>query len=90
MRAPTSRPCADGTATAIDAAVRELIDNAFQKAASILTANHELLEESAKALLARETLSGADLETVAARLSRADNLQKSAKVIDLVAPATAT
>jgi cell division protease FtsH len=58
----------DATAGAIDAAVRRLIDDAFAQAQSILSANKALLLESAKELLAHETLSEDELQPFAARL----------------------
>jgi cell division protease FtsH len=58
------------TATAIDLAVRGLIDTAFQKALSILTTNRAVLDRAAADLLAKETMSGADLLGVAAQLVR--------------------
>ncbi|MCF8706899.1 ATP-dependent zinc metalloprotease FtsH [Rhizorhapis sp. SPR117] len=61
---PVWRPKAygDGTAEAIDEAVRKLIDQAFAIAREILECNQALLEGSAKVLLAHETLGPADLE----------------------------
>ncbi len=56
------------TAGAIDAAVRHLIDEAFDQARSILEANKRLLLDSAAALLKTETLSADDLRPFAARL----------------------
>jgi cell division protease FtsH len=56
------------TATAIDTAVRGLIDSAFQKAVSILTTNRQLLDRAAADLLAKETMSGADLLGVAGQV----------------------
>jgi cell division protease FtsH len=41
----------------IDSSVRDLIEAAFKKAVEILTANRDLLDRSAKELLAKETLS---------------------------------
>ena len=58
----------EATADAIDAAVRKLIDDAFARAAGILTANKPLLLETAAALLAHETLSEDELRPYAARL----------------------
>ncbi|MEX3634579.1 ATP-dependent zinc metalloprotease FtsH [Paraburkholderia sp. BR14320] len=62
------RQYGEQTATAIDMAVRELIDTAFQRASSILQANRALLDEAAKDLLSKETLSGDDLQALAGRL----------------------
>jgi cell division protease FtsH len=52
---------AEETAREIDVAVRELVDSAFQRARSILVRNRTLLEDSAKDLLAKESLAGAEL-----------------------------
>jgi cell division protease FtsH len=57
------------TAAAIDAAVRHLIETAFEAAVSILTANRALLSEAAAMLLAQETMSVDDLRGIAAKLS---------------------
>jgi cell division protease FtsH len=62
----------EGTAGAIDTAVRELIDAAFKKAVEILTVNRALLDQEAKELLARETFSAEDLQKIAAKLSPGD------------------
>jgi cell division protease FtsH len=58
----------EATATAIDAAVRALIDDAFQRAVAILSANRDLLDQSAKELLAKETFSSEELKSIAGRL----------------------
>jgi cell division protease FtsH len=57
------------TASAIDVAVRRLIDDAFARAQSILAANKLLLLETAKELLTKETLSEDELRPFAARLA---------------------
>jgi cell division protease FtsH len=62
----------EATATAIDLAVRRLIDDTFARARGILAANKSLLLESADALLAKETLSEDELKPFAARLARLD------------------
>jgi cell division protease FtsH len=59
--------------TAIDTAVRELIDTAFQKASLILTANRALLNEAAGNLLAKETMCGDEPQAVARRLTSEHN-----------------
>jgi len=61
----------EATATAIDAAVRGLIDDAFQGARTILTANRALLDQSANELLTKETFSSDELKSIAARLETA-------------------
>jgi cell division protease FtsH len=68
------------TATAIDAAVRGLIDSAFQKAIAVLTTNRALLSQAATELLAKETFSAAELRTVAEKLTRTDMPRKMTKI----------
>lgn len=76
----------EATADAIDAAVRELIEGAFQKATSILSANRALLDKFAAELLAKETFSAADLQMIAAQLMPVEASDKASKVrIDLAA-----
>ncbi len=58
----------EATATAIDAAVRSLVDDAFQSAVTILTANRTLLDQTAKELLTKETFSSEELKSIATRL----------------------
>jgi cell division protease FtsH len=58
----------EATASAIDAAVRNLIDEAFRRALAILTANRTLLDQLAKDLLVKETFSSDELKAVAVRL----------------------
>ncbi len=60
------RRYSDVTAAAIDTAVRALIEDAFTRARAILQANLALLRQGAAELLAHETLSGSDLQTLAA------------------------
>jgi cell division protease FtsH len=68
------------TAREIDAAVRELIDTAFQKAVSILTANRERLNKAAVDLLAKETMFGKDLDALAGGLSLPGVSEKRPKI----------
>jgi cell division protease FtsH len=58
------RSYGDGTAEAIDEAVRQLIDAAFKHAVSVLERNRATLESAAEELLARETLSKDDVERI--------------------------
>ena len=69
---PMWRPRAygDGTAEAIDHVVKNLIDEAFQKARGTLERNRPILDASAHELLARETLSAEDLTKLTAGLNR--------------------
>ena len=59
------RTYAEETAAAIDRAVKGLIDGALQRAVEILKQQSDLLETTARLLLERETLSGADIAQVA-------------------------
>jgi cell division protease FtsH len=54
--APQERNYSEETAEAVDRAVRQLIDGAFQKAYAILQQNRALLDRTAAALLETETL----------------------------------
>jgi cell division protease FtsH len=56
------------TASAIDAAVRSLIDDAFKRAQSILSANRTLLDQSANELLTKETFTADELQAIAKRI----------------------
>jgi cell division protease FtsH len=55
------RRYSEATAREIDVAVREIVDDAFERACEILRHNRPLLNESAAALLELETLSEHDL-----------------------------
>jgi cell division protease FtsH len=70
---------AEETAREIDLAVRELVEGAFQRARALLARNRTLLDESAKELLAKETLAGAELAAVLGRV-RADDGRVAAAV----------
>ncbi len=59
---------AEETAREIDLAVRDLVQAAFDRARVILADNRPLLDESARELLARETLAGADLGALLGRV----------------------
>jgi cell division protease FtsH len=59
--AGTRRLYAEETAREIDVEVREIVNAAFERARTILAANRELLDRSARELLARETLTGEEL-----------------------------
>jgi cell division protease FtsH len=61
------RPHSEATAQAIDAAVRRLTDQAFARATGILTLRRDLLEEGARQLLDKETLTEAELAPLAER-----------------------
>lgn len=70
----------EATADAIDAAVRDLIEAAFERATSILTANRTLVDKFAAELLAKETFSAQDLQMVAAQLKSVEPDEKAPKI----------
>jgi cell division protease FtsH len=59
---------AEETAREIDVAVREIVEGAFERALAVLSRNRALLDESAKALLAKETLAEQELQAVLGRV----------------------
>ena len=59
------RPHSEATARAIDAAVRRLVDEGFDQAKAILVQHRKLLDEGAAMLLAKETLTEAELAPLA-------------------------
>jgi cell division protease FtsH len=59
------RGLSDDTARRIDAAVRALVDEAFERATAILVERRVLLDDAAARLLAQETLTEADLRPIA-------------------------
>jgi cell division protease FtsH len=58
----------EATAREIDLAVRGLVSSAFERARAILVANRSLLDESAKELLAHETLADKPLAALLGRV----------------------
>ncbi|MCW5745374.1 MAG: ATP-dependent zinc metalloprotease FtsH [Alphaproteobacteria bacterium] len=67
---PPMRWYSEATAARIDAAVNDIVENAFAHARAILEDNRALLDEMAHALLKQETLSGAALSAIADRVHR--------------------
>jgi cell division protease FtsH len=61
---------AEDTAREIDVAVREIVVAQFERARGVLQRNRALLDESAKALLAKETLADKELAAVLGKVSR--------------------
>ena len=59
-----ARRYSEETAREIDCAVRAIVDAAFDRARAVLEHNRAILEESARALLERETLAEADLRPI--------------------------
>jgi cell division protease FtsH len=68
---PSKRDYSEETARAIDRAVRNISDKAFARAVSILSANRIALEQGARQLLQKETLSENEISAIAATLKRA-------------------
>ena len=65
------RSYGDGTAEAIDHAVKALIDAAFQTARGLLERNRSIPDASASELLSQETLGPGQLAKLTAGLQRA-------------------
>jgi cell division protease FtsH len=63
------RDYSDTTAREIDGALRGIVEEAFERALAILEQNRGLLEEGARLLLEKETLSEAELVPLFARVS---------------------
>src|SRR6516164_5573531 len=59
---PQERTYSDETAQAVDAAVRQFVDLAFEQATAILRRNRALLDRTAAALLETETLGEPEIE----------------------------
>jgi cell division protease FtsH len=66
----SERNYSEETAREIDCAVRELVQSAFDRAAAIVRANRELMEEWVQRLLEKETLGEAELASLAALVVR--------------------
>lgn len=61
---PPKHEYSEQTAREIDCAVRELVNAAFDRATAILQAKRAMLEEGARQLLAKETLTEAELKAL--------------------------
>jgi len=68
---PSTVQMSEHTAETIDAAVRQLVEAAFQRASNVLAANRAVLERCARELLDRETLEEDRLRELTADLVRA-------------------
>jgi cell division protease FtsH len=66
----TERRYSEETAQAIDRAVRQIAQTAFDRAVRILSRNRTVLEDGAKMLLQKETLAEAEIVALAASLER--------------------
>jgi cell division protease FtsH len=63
------RQYGEETASAIDDAVRSLVDGAYARARAILAANEKGLREAARVLLAKETMTAAEIEAIISPLA---------------------
>ncbi|MHB1690830.1 MAG: ATP-dependent zinc metalloprotease FtsH, partial [Thiomonas sp.] len=61
---PQQREYSEQTAREVDCAVRELVNAAFTRAEAILQSKRAMLDEGARQLLDKETLSGAELKAL--------------------------
>ena len=61
---PKYHEYSEATAKEIDEAVKDIVENAYERTVSILTNNKELLQKSAQLLLEKETLEGEDLDEI--------------------------
>jgi len=68
---PPPREYSDETAREIDRSVRAISEVAFKRAVDILTTNRAVLEEGARQLLQKETLTETEIAVIAATLKRA-------------------
>lgn len=68
---PQERSYSEETAREIDCAVRTIVAHAFQRSSMILTRQRDVLEDTARDLLARETLDESDLKAIHARVTEA-------------------
>jgi cell division protease FtsH len=60
----------EATAREIDCEVRRIIDEQYARVRTLLQSQRQILQEAARLLLERETMSGDDLKTLLARRSR--------------------
>ena len=68
---PPPREYSDETAREIDRSVRAISEVAFKRAVDILTTNRAVLEEGARQLLQKETLTETEIAVIAVTLKRA-------------------
>ena len=69
---PAERNYSEETAREIDCAVREIVADAFERTVALLTTRREILEDTARDLLVKETLDEADLAGILARVTNQD------------------
>ena len=61
---PPVREYREATAHEVDCAVRAIVQAAFERAVQLLTERRDTLDRGARQLLAQETLSGEDVQTL--------------------------
>lgn len=71
MPGPPARHYSEETAREIDRSVRAISEKAFERAVDILTTNRAVLQEGARQLLLKETLTEAEIADIAVALKRA-------------------
>ncbi len=69
MPQPQERSYSEETAREIDCAVRQIVARAFERSCAILAERRAILEDTARDLLARETLDEADLKAIHDRVT---------------------
>ena len=69
---PAERNYSEETAREIDCAVREIVADAFERTVALLTTRREILEDTARDLLGKETLDEAELAGILARVTNQD------------------
>jgi cell division protease FtsH len=77
---PQERNYSEGTAEAVDNAVRGLVDSAFEQAFAILQQNRALLDRTAEALLETETLNEPEIERMKEQIVTAPALPAAAAI----------
>ena len=77
---PQERNYSEGTAEAVDNAVRGLVDSAFEQAFTILQQNRALLDRTAAALLETETLNEPEIERMKEEIVTAPALPAAAAI----------
>jgi cell division protease FtsH len=77
---PQERHYSEGTAEAVDNAVRGLVDSAFEQAFTILQQNRALLDRTAEALLKTETLNEPEIERMKKEIVTAPALPAAAAI----------
>ena len=90
LYAQSARNYSEQTAAQIDTAVRELVKVAFEKATAVLETHRQTLDETAKLLLMKETLSADELPSVAPYESTGTDLTTDTSVAAPVVVPTST